>query len=436
MTSISRRDFHRTIATGAAASAIALQIKSAKAEVGPNDKIRLGAIGYGGRGTGNLAEFLKDPRVQCAAVCDVDQAHLDKAAAHVESQSGNKPDAVTDFRRVVERDDLDAILVSTPDHWHALPTIYACQTGKDVYVEKPLARTIEEGRAILEATREHKRVVQMGTQWRSQPHYLDAVAYVQSGKLGNIRSIRGWSYKGWDIKPQADGPVPPGVDYDMWLGPAPERPFNANRFHRDFRWYWDYAGGLMTDLGVHVINLCQWATGLETPTRITSMGGLRVLDGVIETPDTQIALYEFPTYTLTWEHQIQGTISPHNGQSGACFSGENGSLVVHQGGWEVIPDRVAKSAIEPEKHEAGADGRPAHVKNFLDCMASRELPVSNPEVGHHVTGLAHLGSIAMRAGCEIRWDPNTERITNSEAADAMLAANYRAPWTLPYSSRA
>ncbi|MBX3180665.1 MAG: Gfo/Idh/MocA family oxidoreductase [Candidatus Hydrogenedentes bacterium] len=435
MKSITRRQFHRNVAAGVAASSVALQIRSARAEVGPNDRIRIGAIGYGARGTGNLAEFLKDPRVECPIICDVDASHREKAVKHVSEQGGNTPEAVADFRRVIERNDLDAIVVSTPDHWHALPTVYACQTGKDVYVEKPLARTIDEGRAIVEAARDHKRVVQMGTQWRSQPHYIDAVAYIQSGKLGPIRSIRGWSYKSWPITPVADGPVPEGVDYDLWLGPAPERPFNANRFHRDFRWYWDYAGGLMTDLGVHVINLCQWATGLETPSRITSMGGLRVLDGVIETPDTQVALYEFPTYVLTWEHQLHGTVSPHTGQSGACFSGANGSLVVHQGGWEVIPDRAADGAIESEKHQAGPDGRPAHVRNFLDCMASREQPVSNPEVGHHVTALAHLGSIALRAGCEVRWDTAAERISSNDAADALVGEPYRKPWSLPYARR-
>jgi predicted dehydrogenase len=434
MNAMSRRTFHRTVAAGAVAY-VALRIKTARAEVGPNDRIRLGAIGYGSRGTGNLAEFLKNPQVQCAVVCDVDETNLAKAVKHVSDQGGNTPDGVRDFRRVIERDDLDAILVATPDHWHALQTVYACQAGKDVYVEKPLARTIDEGRAIVDAAREHKRVVQMGTQWRSQPHYLDAVAYIQSGKLGAIRSVRGWSYKDWDIKAEPDSAPPPGVDYDQWLGPAPERPFNLNRFHRNFRWYWDYGGGLMTDLGVHVINLCQWATGLETPSRITSMGGVRVLDGVIETPDTQTAIYEFPTYTFTWEHQLKGTIGPHAGQSGACFSGANGSLVVHQGGWEVIPDHAAGEGIEAEKHEAGPDGRPAHVKNFLACMASRDQPVSNPEVGHHVTTLGHLGSIALRAGCEIHWDPVAERIINSDAADALVSEPRRAPWTLPYTRR-
>lgn len=432
MQSITRRQFHTTVA----ASAVALQIKSARAEVGPNDRIRVGVIGYGGRGTGNLAEFLNNAEVDIPVVCDVDPSRLAKAVDHVEKQSGKKPEGVSDFRKVVERNDLDAILVSTPDHWHALPTIYACQTGKDVYVEKPLARTVDEGRAILEATREHKRVVQMGTQWRSGQHFQDAVAYVQSGKLGAIRSIRGWSYKTWDITAQPDGPAPAGVDYDMWLGPCPERAFNPNRFHSNFRWYWDYAGGLMTDLGVHVINLCQWATGLETPSRIVSMGGVRVMGDVIETPDTQTAIYEFPTYTLTWEHQIQGTIGPHKGQSGACFSGTNGSLIVSQSGWDVVPDRAAEGAIEAEQHTALPDGRSEHVRNFLDCMGTRALPVSNPEVGHHVTALAHLGSIACRTGDTVVWDPATERITSSDAADALISANYRAPWTLPYTRRA
>ncbi len=436
MNPISRRQFNRTVASGLAASSIALQTKSARAEVGPNDRIRLGVVGYGGRAVGNVGEFLNNPAVQCAAVCDVDPSHLAKAVEHVKKQGGNTPDAVSDFRRVVERDDIDAILVSTPDHWHALPTIYACQTGKDVYVEKPLARTIDEGQAIRAAAREHKRVVQMGTQWRSGQHYQDAVALIHSGKLGTIRSVRGWSYKKWDFAPVPDGPVPEGVDYDFWLGPRPARPFNANRFHNNFRWYWDYAGGLMTDLGVHVLNLCQWATGLETPSRIVSMGGSRVLGDSIETPDTQIAIYDFPSYTLTWEHQLRGTISPHQGQSGACFSGANGSLIISQSGWEVVPDPAGDGSVVAEKHEASPDGRPAHVKNFLDCMASREQPVSNPEVGHHVTALAHLGSIACRTASEVGWDPENERVTSSEAADALVGEPYRAPWTLPYARRA
>lgn len=432
---LSRREFAGVVAGGMVASAAGPWVRTAHGAVGPNDRIRLGVVGYGSRGVGNLAEFLRNPEVECAVVCDVDEAHLAKAVDHVQKQRGNTPDAVTDFRRVVERNDLDAVLVSTPDHWHALPTVYACQTGKDVYVEKPLARTIDEGRAILEAARQNGRVVQMGTQWRSGQHYQDAVAYVHSGKLGPIRFVRAWSYKTWNVASEPDGAVPEGVDYDLWLGPAPETPFNPNRFHRNFRWYWDYAGGLMTDLGVHVLNLCQWAMGPEAPMRVASVGGRPRLGDVIETPDTQTAIYAFKDYTLTWEHQLQGMLGPHAGASGAWFSGANGAVLVSGAGWEVVPDPAARGAIEAEQHEPSPDGRPAHVRNFLDCMASREQPVSNPDVGHHVTALAHLGNLAFRTSSEVQWDAEAERIPNVPEADALVGEPYRSPWKLPYARR-
>ena len=436
MRTITRRDFGRTLGAGAALATLGAPLRNAAAEVAPNDRIRLGVVGYGSRGRGNLAEFLRNPEVECVAVCEVDQKPLAAAVQHVQQQRGNTPDAVTDYRRVVDRDDIDAVLVSTPDHWHALPTIHACQNGKDVYVEKPFARTIDEGRAILEAARRHGRVVQMGTQWRSGAHYAEAIAFLHTGALGPIRSVRAWSYKDWDITPQEDGPAPEGVDYDLWLGPSPARPFNANRFHRNFRWYWDYAGGLMTDLGVHVLNLCQWGTGLEHPTRISSMGGMRVLgDTGIETPDTQTAIYEFPTYTLTWEHQLRGRLAPKDSTEGAWFSGTRGALWISSGGWQVVPDPV-QPGLEAEVHPTSEDGRAAHVRNFLDCMRSREQPVSGAETAHHVTTLGHLGNIALRAGTDILWDPEAERITNNPDADAQIAADYRSPYTLPYARRA
>lgn len=429
---MTRRQF--AAAATAATAAAAFRIKSARAQTEPNDRIRIGAIGYGGRGTGNLAEFLRNPQVECAIVCDPDLGHANKAAEHVEKQGGTKPEVVQDFRRVIDRNDLDAVIVSTPDHWHALPTVFACQTGKDVYVEKPLGRTIDEGRAMLEAATRHNRIVQMGTQWRSGIHYTDAVAYVQSGKLGRIRSVRGWSYKDWTLEPKADGPVPEGVDYDMWLGPAPVKPFNPNRFHRDFRWYWDYAGGMMTDMGVHVINLCQWALGRELPRRVSSIGHVSVFDGYSDTPDTQTTIYDFADYTFTWEHHLKGELPPHGGQSGAWICGVNGAVLIHQGGWEVVPDPVSQ-ALETEKHETTGDDRAAHVKNFLACMASREQTVSNPDIGHHVTTLAQLGNLSLRSGGEVVWDADAERVTNNAAADALVGEAYRAPWTLPYARR-
>jgi predicted dehydrogenase len=218
------------------------------------EKIRVGLIGCGGISRADLTAFLSYPEVECPVVCDVDDAQLAKGIALVEKLRGRHPDTVKDFRRVIERKDVDVVLVCTPDHWHALPTVLACQEGKDVYVEKPLATTVAEGRAMVEAARRHGRVVQMGTQWRSGPHYQEAIEFVQSGKLGKIRQVRAWAYLDWvgGIGNPPDRDPPAGVDYDFWLGPAPLRPFNPNRFHFNFRWFWDYAGGLMTDWGVHL----------------------------------------------------------------------------------------------------------------------------------------------------------------------------------------
>jgi len=427
MDQVTRRDFLAT-------SALAIAAAPALRAVGANDKIRIGLIGCGGMGRGDLATFFLNPEVDCPIICDVDDAQLAEAAKLVEGQRGHKPDAVKDFRRVIDRKDVDMVLVATPDHWHALPTVYACQAGKDVYCEKPLGKYIDEGRAMLEAARENKRVVQMGTQWRSGTHYRAAVEFVQSGKLGKIRMVRAWAYLDWvgGIGHPPDSDPPAGVDYDMWLGPAPKRPFNPNRFHFNFRWYWDYAGGLMTDWGVHLLNICLWAMGPETPLRVTSMGSKRVVDDNTETPDTQVTVYDFPEYALIFEHQILGGIGPNGKPHGMLFSGTEGTLVIDEGGWEVIPEPKRKT-LEPYKGEAGRDARPAHVRNFLDCCISREKPVENLEIGHFVSTTAHLGNLAFRTKTEIHWDAKKERAIDNAKANELVACHYRKPWKLPYS---
>ncbi|MBI3118789.1 MAG: Gfo/Idh/MocA family oxidoreductase [Candidatus Hydrogenedentes bacterium] len=430
MPSFTRRQFLHTAATAASVPYLSYGAP------GPNAKIRVGLIGCGGMGIGDLETFLTYDDVDCPIVCDIDDARIAKAVELVEAQRGHKPDTVKDFRRVIDRQDVDALLVATPDHWHALPTVYGCQAGKDVYCEKPLAKTIDEGRAIFEAARQNKRVVQMGTQWRSGDSYREAVEYIHSGKLGKIRSVRAWAYLDWvgGIGRPTDGEPPAGVDYEMWLGPAPRRPFNENRFHFNFRWFWDYAGGLMTDWGVHLLNICLWAQGLESPTRVSSSGGKLAVDDNTETPDTQVAVFDFPTYTLVWEHQMLGGLGPNGYPHGMYFSGLEGAVLIDDRGWEVIPEPKRKS-LEAEKHPAGKDARPAHVRNFLDCLASREDPVENVTVGHHVSTVAHLGNLAFRTGKEIHWDAAAERVTNDAEADALVGAPYRAPWELPYRRR-
>lgn len=398
---------------------------------GPNESIRVALIGCGGMGLGDLKTFLAYPEVQCPVVCDVDDAHTGAAIQLVEGARGQKPDGVRDFRRVLDRNDVDALLVATPDHWHALPTIHGCETGRDVYVEKPLAKTVAEGRAMREAARRHKRVVQLGTQWRSGQHYGDAVSFVKSGQLGRVRMVRAWAYLDWvgGIGHPADCDPPPGVDYDLWLGPAPKRPFNPNRFHFNFRWFWDYAGGLMTDWGVHLLNVCLWAMGPAAPLRVSSYGGKRIVDDHTDTPDTQITTYDFPDYTLVFEHQLKGGIGVGGRPHGMSFCGSEGTLIVDANGWEVV--REPEKTLVPFKRDASEDGRPAHVGNFLDCMKSRQQPVQNLEIGHFVTTVAQLGNVAYRAAREIRWDTTKERVEGDREANALLTTEYRKPWKLP-----
>jgi predicted dehydrogenase len=406
------------------------------AEVGANDRLRLGLIGYGGMGVGDLDTFFLNPEVDCAVICDVDEAHRAKGVAHVEKKRGKKPDAVNDFRRVLDREDVDAVLICTPDHWHALQTVLACQAGKDVYVEKPLATSIAEGRAMLEAAKRHNRIVQMGSQWRSSTHMREAADFAKSGKLGKVSLVRGWAYLDWlpSIGKPADGPPPSGVDYDLWLGPAPQRPFNPNRFHFNFRWFWDYAGGLMTDWGVHLINMLMMGMPGEWPKTVASSGGKFVLDDNSETPDSQVTVYEFPSFMLVWEHKAGLGLGLNGRPWGVSWSGTEGTVLMNDSGWELLVER-RKAQLEPQKKSGSGDPRPAHVRNFLDCVKSRQQPVENLEVGHHLSTLAHLGNIAFRTGHKIAWDPVKEQVPGDPEADKLVGVPYRQPWKLPYYAR-
>jgi predicted dehydrogenase len=471
---MNRRDFIKASGAAAATTVFAQVARGQARPVSPNEKIRIGLIGCGGIGIVDLETFFINQEVECPIVCDIDDANLARGVALVEGKRGITPETVKDFRKVIDRNDLDAVLVATPDHWHALPMIYACQAGKDVYVEKPLGQCIEEGRAMLEAARANKRVVQMGTQWRSGEHYGEAVNFVHSGLLGDIRMVRTWAYLDWvgGIGNPPDGDPPAGVDYDMWLGPRPERPFNPNRFHFNFRWFWDYAGGLMTDWGVHLLNICLWGMGPKEfpvgvlqnpddsspallavlPKSVSSQGGKLVLDDNSETPDTQAAIYEFPGYQLIFEHQMLGGLGPNGRPHGMYFNGANGAVLIDDSGWEIIPERKKKDDFMQSVRAAGItgseegvifphyggmkfpaknDGRPAHVRNFLDCMRDRKDPVEHMALAHHVSTVAHLGNLALRTGSVIHWDAQKEEATGNPEATALVKAHYREPWTLP-----
>ncbi len=424
---VSRRSF---IESSFAAASAASQAGAVPA----SDRVRIGLIGCGGISSSDTNAFLAHPASEFVAVCDVDDDRCAKSAARLEQLRRKKPEMVADFRRILDRKDIDLCVICAPDHWHAQMTIAACQAGKDVYVEKPLATSIGEGRRMRDVARETGRMVQMGTHWRSGEHYREAVEFVQSGKLGKVRQVRCWAYLDWikECGSPPDGPVPAGVNYDMWLGPAPLRPFNPNRFHFNFRWFWDYAGGLMTDWGVHLINIALWAMGPEWPKSVISSGGKYVLKDNTETPDTQITVYDFPSYTLIWEHQVQCGLGPDRREHGVAFTGTDATLIVDTSGWEVIAEPKKRTSIVELKRRYLTDERvrAAHAGNLLDSVRTRKPPVENPDVGHHVSAVAHLGNLALRSRSRIEWDGEAQRVKGNEEANRLITRQYRAPWKL------
>lgn len=427
--------------TGVVPFAMAERQARADGPVGSNDRIRIGLIGCGGMGLGNLLNFLTIKNVACVALCDVDDTQSATALKAMNRAGAPQPALITrDFRRVLDRKDVDAVVIATPDHWHALQTVMACQAGKDVYVQKPLATSIGEGRAMVEAARKYNRVVQVGTQQRSMPHFGAAIRYVQSGQLGRIRVIRVWAYLDaqGEVPAVPDTDPPPGVDYDLWLGPAPKRPFNKNRFHFHFRWFWDYAGGLMSDWGAHMIDIAMWGMNLGAPLSVASTGGkFGQPNDAKETPDTQQAIFQYPNLTLIWEHAHEVGRGPEARDHGIAFHGHNGVLVVDRFGWEVYPETDYVTEEGNRKFRmAGLPRRTAHTyqanheRDFVECMRSRKPPRGDVAIAHRAAVIYHLGNIAFRTGRTVRWDADQERVLGDSEAQAYVHKEYRAPWRL------
>lgn len=446
----SRRTFLKQSLTGAAAvglaPAVAASAASQERVAGANRRIRVGLIGCGGMGRGDLRAALRHG-VQCVALCDVDDAHTAETRDLVGKEFDQRPELLTrDFRQVLDRKDVDAVIIGTPDHWHALQTVMACDAGKDVYVEKPLALMIGEGRIMVDVARRTNRVVQMGTQQRSAPHYAEAVEYVKSGQLGSIRLVKTWAYQDWmgNIPVVPDSAPPPNVDYDMWLGPAPERPFNKNRFHFNFRWYYDYSGGLLTDWGAHMIDIANWGMDVKAPKAAASVGGkFGFAESAEETPDTQQALWEFDGFSMIWEHATAIGQGPYMRDHGVAFHGNNGVLVVDRGGWEVFAETITEGAKGkryraaglPRRGSGGHDYHSMHVKNFLECMDSRQKPRSDVEIGHESMLGLHLANIAFRLRRRVNWDAAKEQVIGDPEAQAQVLRPYRAPWSIEQYAR-
>jgi predicted dehydrogenase len=431
-----RRVFIRNTAITTAALGLAPALSGALVGRAPSDRINVGVIGCNGQGFADLVAFLDHPQVECFALCDVDESVLNRRAADVEKIRGKKPaNLYKDWRKLIDNKDINVVIVGTPDHWHCLQMIAACDAGKDVYCEKPLGRTIEECNLMVKAAKRNKTVVQVGQWQRSDPHWQDAVNFIQSGKLGKIRLVRVFSYQGWcpSIPVLPDEPVPAGVDYNMWLGPATQHPFNRNRFHFTFRWFWDYAGGLMTDWGVHLLDYALYGMNVTTPKSVMAMGGkYGYPTDACETPDSLQTIYEFDGFNVIWDHAIGINDGDYGRNHGLGFVGENGTLVVDRDGWEVIPEDVnGKIRMEAVPLAKGTGkGLNKHVTNFLKCMDQRN-PNTNAsvEIGAHIAKFSALGNIAYRTGKKLIWDG--AKFTNDSDANKFLIPDYREPWTLP-----
>jgi len=413
-------------------------------KVSPSDRIRVALIGGRNMGWSDLETFLKFPQIECVSICDVDDEWLYKRASDVEKIAGKKPQQLEkDWRKVTDNRNVDAVIVATPDHWHCLQAIGAMEAGKDVYCEKPLANSIAECDAMVKAARTHNRVVQTGQWQRSDPHWQDAVAFIHSGKLGRIRTVKVWAYMIWKktLPVQPDGPVPPGVDYEMWLGPAKHRPFNPNRFHYNFRYFWDYAGGLMSDWGVHLLDYSLLGMKADLPKGICTAGGkFAYPTDAMETPDTLLASFIYDDFTISWDHACGIKDGPYGREHGLAFIGENGTLVIDRNGWEVIPEvdsaprmeavPLQKKSETVEGQAVAGGGLASHVANFLDCMVTRSLPNADVAIGAKVARLTHLANISCRIKKPLEWDNAAGRF-NLEEANALIRPEYSAPWQFP-----
>jgi predicted dehydrogenase len=432
-----RRQFLKHAAASSLAAVVpALSFPQTKSSV---NQLRIGAIGIRGIGWSNWLAFSKLPGVSLVAVADVDTEVIDNRLKDWRKQSDSSPLIYKDYRKMLENPDIDAVLIGTPDHWHALQTWHALQAGKHVYVEKPLANTVSECLFLqkLEA-RFPKLKIQVGLQQRSGKHWQDAVAAVHSGVLGKIRWVKAWAYTNKPFLPKLENTsAPASVDYDLWLGPAPKVPFNANRFHQTFRWYWDYAGGLMTDWGVHMLDIVLWAMKNPTPKTISASGGQLAYPGdAMEIPDTLTAIYEFQDFTLTWEHTFGLFRGPYDRMHGVAFIGEKGTLVVDRSGWEIIPEYQEEKGRKIFKMEglplqkANGDDRLEHARNFVQAIQENEKLASTLPDAAWATIVAHMGNIAFRTGQRLQFDGNTMQFTNSKSGNQLLQHHYRAPWKL------
>jgi predicted dehydrogenase len=419
--------------------------------LGANDRVRMGYIGLGNRGDQVHDAFLEHGDNETVAVCDLRDDYMDFAV----QKSRAHPKKYNDYGALLEDKGVDAVVIATPDHWHALMFIDACNAGKDVYVEKPLSLTVVEGRKMVEAAEATRRVSQVGTQRRSTASLKEAAELVRSGGIGRVTVAKSYHIQNeWPkgIGNPPDGAPPNEKEWDRWLGPAPKVPHNRNRAYYKFRWFYNYSGGQLSNFGVHNVDMIRWCLGLEYPRRVAALGGKYVMQDNREIPDTLDVIWEFDGGTLMSFSQYNANAAPPNPLKAEIeLRGTKGTMYLMSGRWQVVPeqltdleffartplDRVSerayrnrKAVIEPVSNARGVESTPSHARNFLDCVKSRAKCNADVLIGHVSTATTLLGNIAHKTRSTLEWDGRAERFTNHEAANRLLQYQYRAPYKL------
>lgn len=398
--------------------------------VSANDKVTIAVIGVRGQGAGLTSRFADLPDVDVAYLCDVDERVFGRALKAVEQKKQKTPKLVGDLRRVLEDKSVDAVVIATPDHWHAPATLLACDAGKDVYVEKPASHNLREGRLMVEAARRNKRIVQHGTQSRSRPSTQRGIEYVRSGKIGKVLAAKAWDVQMRDnIGHAADSPVPKGVDYDTWLGPAPFLPFNENRLHYKWHWHWNFGTGDIGNDGVHQIDIARWALGVDAPVQVSGMGRKLYFDDDQQTPDTANITFDYGNKVIVFEMRIWNPYGMEEVDNGVAVYGDQG--MVHIGRWNrrwgfKVFDKSHKFVLHDDANEGDM-----HARNFIDCVKSRQAPNAEIEIGHTSSLHCHLANIVVRTGRNIKFDPRTEKIAGDAEAGRLLGREYRDHWARP-----
>jgi predicted dehydrogenase len=440
MMSLSRRSFLKGSIAAGAAITVPYILGAEK-----DKKYRTALIGTGWWGMNIAREALKNGQCKIVAMCDVDKNILDKACGEIEKLTSDKPAKYKDYRELLDKVKPEIVINATPDHWHALITIAACKAGADVYVEKPISHTILEGKAMVKTARDTERVVQVGTHRRGSPHYISANKFLRDGNLGKIGMVRTFVHSNYNQHPDPPNENPPaGLDWDLWCGPAPLRPFNRRIHPRGFRQFLDYANGQLADWGIHWLDQVLWWTEEKYPKTIYSTGSKRIFNDIADAPDTQVVAYEFDSFTCTWEHRFYAGNPAEKHSIGCYFYGTKGTLHLGwQDGWTFYPpsdehDDHNKSGEtaqilheEPKTHTRDAHNIPELWADFLDAIKTRRKPICDIEIGHRSTNMSLLGMLSLKLGRSIKWDGVKEAVIGDEDANKLLRRDYRRPWVYP-----